>query len=281
MRHHAESLTLDRLRWDWTSRPMRALLRNPEPVAGRLSQPVARSTSGSLRWGWSDEASPIWVRRWHTGVPNDVRGLRAEAAEALATVGVIVPGLELQLSRTEIAFERERWGPALAEPRDGAIASFIEETLRGPLSTGRLVISGEAHVLGDGTLTVEDVGGIVRLEAVDRNLVREVLDALAHRDERRLRHVIESETGAYCDKQALIVKKCSVCLAIEWNALSLTLALRNISDCLVAGGSPSATYLRAVIDELVARTALLERYPSHTVFGDRRELVGLLDQTGY
>lgn len=273
-----ESLIFDRLRWDWTSRPMRALLRNPAPVAGRLSRPVARSTSGNLRWGWSDEASPIWVRRWHAGVPSDVQDVRAEAADAFAAIGVMVPNLSLQLSRTEAAVVRVPWGSTVAKPRDGTIAAFVEESLRGPLMSGRLVISGEAHVVRDGTLAVEDVGGIVRLEAVDRNLLREILDALAHRDAQRLRHVIESETGGYCDEQALIVKKCSVCLGIEWNALSLTLALRKICDCLIAGGAPSATYLRAVIDELVARTALLERYPSHTVFGDRQGLIGLLDR---
>lgn len=270
----------DRLEWDWSSRSMRALLRNPDPDPGRLSHPVARSASGSLRWGWSDESAPIWVRRWHTGVPDDVMDLRTEATEALATAGVSVPELGHRRSPAEVSIERLLWGPTSVEPRKGAAASFIEESLYGPLTSGRLVITGEAHVLPDGTLTVEDVGGIVRLEAVDRNLLRELLDALAHRDARRLRRVIESGAGSYRREHALVVKKCSVCLDIEWSLLSLTLALRNITDCLLADGSTSAIYLRAVIDEMVARTALLERYPSHTAFRHPGELVDLLSGIG-
>lgn len=279
MRRPRDSFTVDRLRWDWKSRPMRALLSNPDPHAGRLSRPVARSEAGSLRWGWSADASPIWVRQWRSGVPSDIVDLRAEAAEALAAAGVVVPDLGRRLSETEVAVERVPWGPSSADPRDGAAAPFIEESLRGPLASGRLVIAGEAHVRPDGTLTVEDIGGIVRLEAVDRNLLREILGGLARRDGRSLRRVIESETGTFRSEQALVVKKCSVCLDIEWNVLSLTLALRNVSDCLLAGGSTSATYLRAAIDEMVARTALLERHPSQAVLRHPGELLDLLDQT--
>ncbi len=212
-------------------------------------------------------------------MPSNVSDLRSESAEALEAVGVVVPALGHRLSRTDIVVERVPWGATHVEPREEAIASFIEDSLFDPLASGRLVICGEAHVLPDGALTVEDVGGIVRLEAVDRNLLREVLDALSHRDDQRLGRVIESETGRYRREHALLVKKYTVCLDIEWNLLSLTLALRNLADSLIAGGSTSATYLRLVIDEMVARTALLERYPSHSVLRHPGELVALLDRT--
>lgn len=189
--------------------------------------------------------------------------MRDEAAQAMAEVGVIVPVPARDVSPTEVLFERIAWGLPWSEPRKGAVASFVEDALRAPLSTGRLVIAGEPHVRGDGTLIVEDIGGILRFDAVDRGLLRDVVEALAYRSRRKLEQAVMEASGPLDDEARWLAKKFTAGLTVEWSALGFALALLGIAEALRERDSAFAPGLSAISEELAHRLELGARYPTH------------------
>lgn len=250
---------LDRLEWRPWSRAARALTREPTPTPGRRSEPVALGPSGTLQWGWDSKGHPVWVRTWIAGVPEDYAAVRAEAAHALAGRDTVVPRIVAAAAET-VSFDRMSWAAPQVAPDGDVVRDFVESALHDALTGGRCLIAGEAHVLDDRRLVVEDIGGIFRLESVDRAVLYETVDALVAGSTTRLEAVIAADTGEVDDEQRWVAKRCAAGLIVEWSSLGFTLALRDITRALLAVGSTHARPLWVVTDELAHRMDLAHRY---------------------
>jgi hypothetical protein len=269
---------LDRLEWRHWRPAAQALIRDPKPTPGRRSQPVADAPSGSLQWGWDRDGHPVWIRTWFAGVPAGYDAVRTEAAHALAPLDAIVPPIVEAATAETVCLNRMRWAAPDVNPAHDIVRRFVESSLLDALASGRCVIAGEAHVLDDKRLVVEDIGGIFRLESVDRTMLFETVDALVAGSTTRLEALIATATGGLDDHRRWVAKRCAAGLIVEWSSLGFTLALRDVARTLLISGSTHASSLCAIADELAHRTDLAHRYRCPSAFASATAVHHLLEQ---
>jgi hypothetical protein len=269
---------LDRLEWRHWRPAARALIRDPKPTPGRRSQPVADGPFGSLQWGWDRDGHPVWIRTWFAGVPADYDAVRTEAAHALAPFDAIVPPIVEAATAETVCLDRMRWAPPDVNPAHDIVRNFVESSLLDALATGRCVIAGEPHVLDNRRLVVEDIGGIIRLESVDRAVLFETVEALVAGSPTRLESVIGAATGELDDHRRWVAKRCAAGLVVEWSSLGFTLALCDVARTLLEHGSTHANSLYAIADEVTHRTDLAHRHRCPFAFASATAVHHLLEQ---
>jgi len=247
-----------RLEWNESCRAFRSLLDGPRPTHGRISRPIATAADGTMAWGWDAAAEPVWVRRWHGGRPAKLRLRYREAAAALSSLGVEVPDVVGMPDVRTVLLDRRPW--SASSPAGGIISSYVENALEDVIKTGRLVVTGRPHVTASGTLVIEDIVDVVRLEHVDRCVVFEVSSALVRRDRRALASAIDWARGSYDDRCDLAVRRCTAGLLLEWTATSFALALHEIARALTAGSAGRTHLFEAVADELTHRLDLTHQH---------------------
>ena len=213
-----------------------------------------------LQWSWYRHGQPIWIRTWFAGTPEDYDAVRAEAAQGLAPFDAVVPPIIEFTDAETVCLDRLGWADPDVAPADDIVRRFVESSLVDALASGRCVIAGEAHVLPNRCLVVEDVGGIYRLEAVDRAVLLGAVEALVAGSTTRLESVIAAATGGLDDRQRWIAKRCATGSLVEWSPLGFILALRTIARTLLEGGSSHATAFAAVADEIAHRANLAHRH---------------------
>lgn len=269
---------LDRLSWHPWSRAALAMLRDPQPTPGRRSQPVADGPSGSMQWGWGREGQPVWIRTWSGGVPEGYDVVRAEAAHALAPFDAIVPAIVGAATPEAMLLDRMGWAAPAVTPVDDIVRRFVESSLLDALASGRCVITGEVHVLEDERLVIEDIGGIHRLETVDRAVLFGAIEALVAGSTTRLEALIAEVTGGLDDHRRWVAKRCVAGLLLEWSPVSFTLALRDIARTLLVSRSTYAFAFAVVTDEVAHRADLAHRHRCPLAFGSPAAVHHLLEQ---
>lgn len=142
----------------------------------------------------------------------------------------------------------------------GLISSYVKHALEETLTTGRLILTGKPHITASGTLVIEDIVDVLRLEHVDRCVVFQVLAALVRRDRGMLASAIEAARESYDDRCDLAVRRCTAGLLVEWTPTSFALALREIARTFTAGGAGCAHLFDAVTGELTHRLDLAHEY---------------------
>lgn len=268
----------DRLSWRHWSRASKAMIRDPQPTPGRRSQPVADGPSGSMQWSWDRDGHPVWIRTWFAGVPADYDAVRADAALALAPFDAIVPPIVGAATAETVCLDRMGWAAPDVNPAHDIVRGFVESSLLDALATGRCVIAGEAHVLEDERLVIEDIAGIYRLETVDRAMLFETIEALVAGSTARLEAVIAEVTGGLDDHRRWVAKRCAAGLVVEWSLLGFTLALRDIARALLGSRSTYAIAFAVVADELAHRADLAYRHRCPFVFASPTAVHHLLEQ---
>jgi hypothetical protein len=231
-----------------------------------------------MRWGWDRGGHPVWIRTWFAGVPADYDAVRAEAAHALAPFDAIVPPIVEAATADTVCLDRMRWAAPGLKPAHDIVRGFVESSLLDALASGRCVITGEAHVLEDERLVVEDIGGIYRLETVDRAVLFETIEALVAGSTTRLEAAVAEITGRLDDHRRWVAKRCAAGLAAGWSPLGFTLALRDIARTLLVSRSTFAIAFAVVADELVHRADLAHRHDCRLAFASPTAVHHLLEQ---
>jgi len=245
-----------RLEWNESHPASRALSNNPQPTPERVSRPVAKSPTSTMAWGWDADGEPVWVRRWPDGRPENALGSYREAADALASIDVAVPGPVAVPNAHTLVLVRRPWVDDPGSVSSDLISSYVLHGLEEILKTGRLVLTGKPHVTWGGTLVIEDIVGVLRLEQVDRCALFHVLAALVRRDRTALAAAISAVRGSYDDRSDLAVRRCTAGLLVEWTPTSFAVALREIARALTAGGAGCAYLFEAVTSEVIHRLDL-------------------------
>jgi hypothetical protein len=191
-------------------------------------------------------------------------------------MGAIVPPIVDFVDPETVSLDRPGWAAADVTPVYDIVHRFVESPVVDALVSGRCVIAGEAHVLPDRRLVIEEIGGIHRLEMVDRAVIIETVEALVSGSATRLESVITLATGRLDDRQRWVANRCAAGLLVEWSPLGFILALRSIARMLLEGDSSHATAFMAVADEIAHRADLAYRHRCPRAFASPTSVQKLL-----
>lgn len=211
---------------------------------------MASGRSGTMHWGWNPDGGPIWIRRYPDGVPPEARTTLVDAAESLGRCGVVLPVVE-EVRTDEVVLSRLPWSRRPPRPND--VHEFVNAALLDALHRGLVVFAGEPHVGATGDLIVEEIAGVARIEAVDRQAVGAVLGGLAQCDAGALMAILADLTGGLDDDGAWLAKRSAVGLQVEWTPMAFVLALRDLAHTCERTGGSTARALWLVTDELMHR----------------------------